>query len=76
MSDTSYKLCHRCAAAITNDDYSAFDFDNAEKAKEKAIDFVEKAGLIVIDVDETDLRGSCDACGEDIDGPGHTAEPQ
>ena len=77
MSANTYELCHRCAAAITNNDYSAFDYSDSDKAKEpQVIEFVEKAGLIYIDPETTDIDGRCDACGDDIDGPGHTAEEQ
>ncbi|MFZ2176590.1 MAG: hypothetical protein WAW17_21625 [Rhodococcus sp. (in: high G+C Gram-positive bacteria)] len=75
MSAT-YALCHRCATAIVNDDYSAFDFDASELADERVRPFLAKAGNIVVNIDETEIDGECDACCQEIDGHGHTAEPQ
>lgn len=61
-----YTLCHPCATAITNDDYSGLEY-HSEDLADKVRAFAASAGYLVLgDVIDKDPT-TCDACGKDVD---------
>ena len=68
---TAYDLCHNCATAITNDDYSGLEFYSDALAN-RVRAFAETAGYLVLTGENTGAT-ACDACHQAIDGHGHTA---
>lgn len=60
---TVYHVCHSCAAAIVNDDYSAFDLYDDDTDYARVIAFVESAGYLA-DAGRVSKPGywECEAC--------------
>ncbi|MFZ2527650.1 MAG: hypothetical protein WAX14_08355 [Rhodococcus sp. (in: high G+C Gram-positive bacteria)] len=69
---TTYDLCHPCAAAIVNDDYSGLEFYSDDLA-ERVRRFARTAGYFVL-TREISSDSACDACHQSMDGHGHAAE--
>lgn len=44
---TVYHVCHECAVAIVNDDYSAFDMQDTDTDYVRVSAFVEMTGYLV-----------------------------
>lgn len=72
MSET-YDLCDNCATAITDDNYRGLEFySDALAARVRT--FAASVGRLVISENASDANTSCDACHQEIEGHGHTAE--
>lgn len=76
MSSTAtvYHVCHECAVAIVNDDYSAFDLD-ADTDYARVTAFVESAGFLA-DAGMVAKPGywECEACWQVCIGSAHALE--
>lgn len=72
-----FTTCERCATAIVNDDYSAFDFANFSEVELASVHVnVETMGLAV-HVGSLGLGAhECWVCAEDDYGPAHLFESQ
>lgn len=60
---TVYHVCHSCAAAIVNDDYSAFSLQDNDTDYERVTAFVESVGYLC-DAGTVSKPGywECEAC--------------
>lgn len=63
-----YTLCHTCTCAVEYDDYSAFDYYMEEGKVEKVLGWVTQVGLITHVFTTYDDDGTCDACGDKVEG--------
>lgn len=72
---TVYHVCHNCAVAILNDDYSAFDLQDTDTDYVRVTAFVESAGYL-IEAGMVSKPGywECEACDQVEIGSAHALE--
>ncbi len=75
MSVNVFHVCDTCAAAIVNDDYSAFDMQDPDTDYERVTAFVEMTGYLV-DAGMVPKPGywQCESCDQVCIGSAHALE--
>lgn len=73
---TVFHVCHNCATAILNDDYSAFDMQDEDTDYVRVTAFVESVGGMLADAGQVNKAGywDCEACDQVEIGSAHALE--